>query len=154
MIAGNLHTLPNTGLPPILFDILSRPEHQFSALLAQTDGHYQPEGQSWFYTITRAQTQPISKRHVELHLDYLDIQILLTGEEIIRYPLRNCADATKEEKKPDFFILAAPEAMQSLHLRAGDYVIFFAGEAHQALCQTTESAEIRKAVFKIPMALL
>ncbi|MEI2266342.1 YhcH/YjgK/YiaL family protein [Erwinia sp. CGal63] len=154
MITGNLATLKMATLPPALAALLSRPEHSFAALLAHDDGKIQPQEAGWFCNIGVANTAPEETRHTEFHRRYLDIQILLEGEEIIHF---SCADARQqqaEERKPDLFIVAQPQLPHSLHLRPGDFAIFYPGEAHQALCAVGEPATIRKAVFKIPLEAL
>lgn len=154
MITGNLATLPMATLPPALFALLSKPEYSFAALCAHDDGKIQPESAGWFCTIGPAQTALRETRHTEFHRQYLDIQVLLEGEEIIYF---SCADARQqqaEERKPDLFILAHPQLPHSVHLRPGDFAVFYPGEAHQALCDVGEPAKVRKAVFKIPLTML
>lgn len=154
MIVGNLATLPMAMLPPVLHKLLSRPECSLTALQMQDDGKIQPEGAGWFCTLGPAQTALRETRHTEFHRQYLDIQLLLEGEEIIHF---SCADARQqqaEERKPDLFILTNPTLPHLVHLRPGDFAIFSPGEAHQALCAAGEPAKVRKAVFKIPLAML
>lgn len=154
MITGTLKTLSLATLPRSLWLLLSRAEYSLEALQARSDGKIQPEGASWFCTIAMAQTALQATRHTEFHRQYLDIQIVLEGEEIIWF---SCADARQheaEERKPDLFIVKKPQLTQSLHLRTGDFVTFSPGEAHQALCAVTEPTLIRKAVFKIPLSML
>ncbi|EXU75655.1 YhcH/YjgK/YiaL family protein [Erwinia mallotivora] len=154
MITGNLKRLPLATLPPFLHALLARPEHSLAALQAQDDGRFQPEGEGWFYTISMAQTAAAATRHTEFHRQYLDIQIVLDGSETINF---SCADARQqqaEEKKPDLFIVAQPQLPHSLRLTVGDFVTFYPGEAHQALCASGQPAPVRKAVFKIPLPLL
>ncbi|RRZ92225.1 YhcH/YjgK/YiaL family protein [Erwinia sp. 198] len=154
MITGNLSTLTMATLPPVLAGLLARPEHRLAALQARDDGRIQPEGESWFCTLSPACTAPAETRHTEFHRQYLDIQILLTGEEIVHF---SCADARNqqaEERKPDLFIVDQPQLPHSVRLQPGDFVIFYPGEAHQALCAAGEAAAVRKSVFKIPLAML
>lgn len=154
MITGNLSTLKMATLPPVLAALLARPEHHLAALSAHDDGRIQPEGESWFCTLSPARTAPAATRHTEFHRQYLDIQILLAGEEIVHF---SCADARHqqaEERKPDLFIVDRPWLPHSVRLQPGDFVIFYPGEAHQALCAVGEPAAVRKAVFKIPLAML
>jgi YhcH/YjgK/YiaL family protein len=57
-------------------------------------------------------------------------------------------------RKPDLFI--APDAAHpvSITLHSGDFAVFLPGEPHQALCAVAEPMTVRKAVFKVPRALL
>lgn len=154
MIGGHLNSLQNAGLPKVLAELLARPEHRLQALSEQADGRYQTEGEPWFYTISVADTSPVDARHTELHLQYADIQIMLQGEEVIYYSLRDHSQQPKEEQKPDFFILKNPILPQRIYLQDGDFVVFLPGEPHKALCMPNEPGKVRKAVFKIPRQML
>ena len=154
MITGNLTALKMAMLPPSLAAILSNPQHSLAALQAQQDGKFQSEENGWFCNIGVAQTAPRETRHTEFHRHYLDIQIVLAGEEIIHFSCLDARDQQAEERKPDLFILTQPQLPHSVHLQPGDFVVFSPGEAHQALCAVGEPAAVRKAVFKIPLTML
>ncbi|MDK1704577.1 YhcH/YjgK/YiaL family protein [Serratia rubidaea] len=150
MIVGNLHDLQLPGLPASLQRILNQPAHSLPALLAAADGRL--EGEGWFCHIGAAQTAPSASRHTEYHRQYLDIQVVLEGEEIIHFSPRRSTGGS--EKKPDLFIVPQPELPHRLHLRQGDFAVFYPGEAHQALCAVGSPARVRKAVFKVALHLL
>ncbi|MFD1804082.1 YhcH/YjgK/YiaL family protein [Mixta tenebrionis] len=154
MITGNLNALALAMLPQVLHDLLARPECSLAALQAAPDGRLQPEGASWFCTIGDSETSPAAQRHTEYHRRWLDIQVLLAGEEIIRYDVADVSAAPAEERKPDLFIIAQPTLRQQLHLQPGDFAVFAPGEAHQALCAPDKPARVRKAVFKVPVEML
>ncbi|MGW1443913.1 YhcH/YjgK/YiaL family protein [Serratia rhizosphaerae] len=150
MIAGTLHDLRLPGLPASLYRILNQPAHSLPALMAAADGRL--EGEGWFCHIGVAHTAPPESRHTEYHRQYLDIQVVLEGEEIIRFAPRRAVGGS--EKKPDLFIVPQPELPHRLHLRQGDFAVFYPGEAHQALCAVGQPAPVRKAVFKVAVHLL
>ncbi|BCQ41449.1 hypothetical protein ERHA54_40520 [Erwinia rhapontici] len=154
MIAGNLNHLTLATLPASLFQLLAQPAHSLAALSALPDGRWQPEGAVWFCHIGSQQSAPAVTRHTEFHREYLDIQIVLTGEEVIRYGLTDARPAGGEERKADLYIVADPQLTQQAHLRPGDFVTFAPGEAHQALCAIGQPMMVRKAVFKIPVGML
>ena len=154
MIIGNLSALPLAGLPAPLRAILARPDATLAALRSRDDGRWQPEGESWFCTIGPATTQPRADRHTEYHHQWADIQVILSGEERIYAGMLPTGRADDTERKPDLFITATAPGSVSMTLERGDFAVFLPGEPHQALCAVGESAQIRKAVFKIPAALL
>lgn len=154
MIAGNIHHLTLATLPKPLYDILNHREFGWQRLQSLPDGKYQPDGAEWYCNINDAQTAPTNTRHTEFHKQYLDIQLILRGEEIIRYHLNDARAEKAPEKKPDLYILENPVLTNQVHLREGDFATFYPGEAHQALCMVNEPATVRKAVFKVPVALL
>lgn len=154
MICGNLLSLETAGLPKAFKDILSHPECLLESLIQSDDGKMQLSGEDWFVNIGPAQTQEQEVRHTEFHHLYADIQVVLEGEEVINYGVVDCSAEEAVEKKPDLLILANPKLSQSVHLKPGDFAIFMPGEPHQALCMVSEPKQIRKAVFKVPLAIL
>lgn len=154
MITGNLHYLALASLPDTLLSILSRPEFKPENLKHVPDGRIQPDVGGWFCHIGDTQTAARETRHTEFHRDYLDIQIMLDGEEIIFYDCTDVRQQPAKERKPDLFILEQPNLRQHVHLQPGDFAIFAPGEAHQALCTVSSPCTVRKAVVKVPLKIL
>lgn len=154
MIAGNINMLKSATLPPSLYHILSRPEMSLNHLQQLTDGHYQPDREKWFYHISHSNTSPAEERHTEFHRQFLDIQLVLQGQEIIHYSLLNVSEQSAFEKKTDLFILSHVTLTNHIYLSMGDFVTFYPGEPHQALCMVDRPDIVRKAVFKVPISLL
>lgn len=154
MIIGNLNALSLAGLPSALLQLLSRPDCSLTALMAREDGRWQPDNSLWFCTIGDAQTQPEAQRHTEYHREWADIQVMLTGRELIRAGIQSVAQDGDEERKPDLFITDGCQPSVDITLQAGDFALFMPGEPHQALCMVEAPTTVRKAVFKIPRAML
>ncbi|HHA2299765.1 TPA: YhcH/YjgK/YiaL family protein [Enterobacter asburiae] len=154
MIIGHLNALPLAGLPSTLYALLSRPDCTLQALRERDDGCWQPENATWFCQIGPAQTQPRADRHTEYHRQWADIQVVLAGEEHIYAGARPTGKPEDEERKPDLFITSPAEHSVRIRLAAGDFAVFCPGEPHQALCAAEAPLTVRKAVFKIPRAML
>lgn len=154
MIIGNLSDLALAGLPVSLRKILSRPDCSLEALSAREDGCWQPEDSHWFCNIGEAQTQPLAQRHTEYHHQWADIQVMLSGCEVINAGMLAVAHDDDEERKPDLFITQNCELAVTITLHTGDFAIFLPSEPHQALCVVDAPTTVRKAVFKIPHDLL
>ena len=154
MIIGHLNALPLAGLPAALYALLSRPDCTLKALCERDDGRWQPENAPWFCHIGPAQTQPRAERHTEYHHQWADIQIVLAGEEHIYAGALPAGRPEDEERKPDLFIAPSAEHSVRIRLADGDFVVFYPGEPHQALCAVEAPMMVRKAVFKVPRAML
>lgn len=152
MIHGNINNLELATLPPVLKSIVSEFCTDFEKVCAMADGKY--EFDNWFVTISSVMTDLAANRHTEFHREFMDIQLILSGYEIIEYDTLNLANAPSFEKKPDLFILEKPQLRNRVILAKGEFMTFYPGEAHQALCAVGEPALVKKAVFKIPMSLL
>lgn len=152
MIAGSLNHLQPGLMPDWLRNILHSNTFTLANLASVADGRYQKPGADWFYTISSPTTAYVADRHTEYHRQYIDVQLLLEGEEIINYGIQNVTGDAATETKPDLYILEHPELSHAVHLHPGEFAVFTPGEAHQALCAPVQPATIRKAVIKIPVA--
>ncbi|WP_421211976.1 YhcH/YjgK/YiaL family protein [Aeromonas enteropelogenes] len=154
MIIGHLNALPLAGLPSPLRQILSRSDCSLQALSALDDGCWQPDNCRWFCNVGSSKTQIQAQRHTEYHHQWVDIQVVLSGCELIYAGMRSVEQDSDEERKPDLFITNYSNHEVAITLRAGDFACFFPGEPHQALCSIGAPMVIRKAVFKVPRDLL
>lgn len=148
MITGDIHQPEAAGLPQAIADALTqalaaRPEHKET-------GQYPLQGDTLFMNVMQFATQLPQEKRAELHRDYLDIQVLLEGEEQIRYGLRGSArecDAWNEAG--DYQLCDAIDGEQTLTLRPGMFAVFMPGEPHKPGCHVSEEHTIRKVVIKL-----
>ncbi|MRS15384.1 YhcH/YjgK/YiaL family protein [Enterobacteriaceae bacterium RIT691] len=147
MIAGNIHHLQG-WLPQALRDAI---EHIKSHVTDATPlGKHDIDGNRLFYLISEDTTEPFAERRAEFHAKYLDIQIILKGQEGMTF-------STQPAGKPDTDWLAdkdiafLPEGVQekTVLLSEGDFVVFYPGEVHKPLCAVGTPAKVRKAVVKM-----
>lgn len=78
MIVGNIHHL-QSGLPASLREAI---EHVKAHVTDATPlGKHDIDGNNLFYLISEDTTEPMADRRAEYHARYLDIQIVLKGQE-------------------------------------------------------------------------
>ncbi|MGU3415682.1 YhcH/YjgK/YiaL family protein [Enterobacteriaceae bacterium C34A] len=147
MIAGNIHHLYD-WLPLELREAI---EHVKAHVTDATPlGKHDIDGNRLFYLISEDSTEPFADRRAEYHAKYLDIQIILKGQEGMTF-------STLPAGKPDTDWLAdkdiafLPEGVQekTVVLSEGDFVVFYPGEVHKPLCAVGKPAKVRKAVVKM-----
>lgn len=147
MIAGNIHHL-HSWLPQELRDAI---EHVKAHVTDTTPlGKHDIDGNRLFYLISEDTTEPLAARRAEYHARYLDIQIILKGQEGMTF-------STQPAGQPDTDWLAdkdiafLPEGVQekTVILSEGDFVVFYPGEVHKPLCAVGTPAKVRKAVVKL-----
>ena len=87
---------------------------------------------------------------VEYHRDYIDIQLLLLGEEKIIYtPINGLEEAIPYDAEKDYGMDRMAEGKGTvLDMNVGNFVIFFPGEGHEP-CVGDPDSEVIKAVVKI-----
>ncbi|WP_330985407.1 MULTISPECIES: YhcH/YjgK/YiaL family protein [Enterobacterales] len=147
MITGNIHHL-QSWLPQALRQAI---EHIKAHVTEATPlGKHDIDGNRLFYLISEDTTEPFADRRAEYHAKYLDIQIVLKGQEGMTF-------STQPAGKPDTDWLAdkdiafLPEGVQekTVILSEGDFVVFYPGEVHKPLCAVGTPAKVRKAVVKM-----
>lgn len=150
MIVGNIHHLPS-WLPTELRQAI---EYVKTNVTEQTEkGRHDIDGNRLFYLISEDMTEPFDKRRAEFHARYLDIQIVLKGQEGMTFsvlPARTPETDWLADK--DIAFLAEGEQEKTVILSEGDFVVFYPGEVHKPLCAVGAPAQVRKAVVKLLVA--
>ena len=149
MIIGNVNQLDMAMLPQPLLQLLNKEEFSHENLLNKEDGKYDVIEGALFYIIASPVTDSEEKLKSEFHNEFLDIQLLLSGQEVIATSASIPAPHAYQEVKPDLIFVEDDEIMTRVVLQAGDFAIFYPGEVHRPTCQLDAPAQIKKAIFKI-----
>jgi len=112
-------------------------------------GRYEFEG--GYLLIQEGTTKPMSDGTFEVHRHYIDVQVLLEGEEEISW----------EKKEALTTVLAYDESTDKERLTGEDTHIMritegmvwcaFPDDGHKAVCHTDKVHQYRKAVIKLPV---
>ncbi|MBP2638093.1 MAG: tabA [Firmicutes bacterium] len=125
-------------------------------LAALAKGKYEIEGKDIYVAINEYETQPREVRRAEAHVDYIDIQYMISGEELIAYSLlakENEVLADELEAKDAIFYKTVQDETD-LVMTKGMYAIFFPWDVHRPNCVLNEAVNVKKAVVKIKVSLL
>lgn len=149
MIVGNIHHL-QSGLPASLREAI---EHVKAHVTDATPlGKHDIDGNNLFYLISEDTTEPMADRRAEYHARYLDIQIVLKGQEGMTFsvllPARRISTGWRRKTSLSW----RRGAGKTVILSEGDFVVFYPGEVHKPLCAVGTPAKVRKAVVKMLMA--
>ncbi|WP_407578926.1 N-acetylneuraminate anomerase [Citrobacter koseri] len=153
MLMGEIQSLPSAGLHPVLLDALTlalaaRPQEK-------TPGRYELQGDDVFMNVMQFATQSPQEKKAELHVQYVDIQLLLTGEERILFGVVGSACECEElHGEEDYQLCRRIHEQQSITLTSGMFSVFMPGEPHKPGCMAGEPGEIKKAVVKVRASLL
>lgn len=114
------------------------------------DGRYDIEGDDLFGLVMSYDPSPAEERRFEAHKNYIDVQVMLKGEEMIGVSLANnlsLIEAYSAEKDVMFF--DTPEVFSTLVMEPGYFAVFFPHDIHRPNCQLRESQKNRKVVVKL-----
>lgn len=116
-------------------------------------GKYEVPGTEIKMNIDNYNTKSEDKGMWESHLKYLDVQIMLEGQEYIA--VNNIHNLEEEERhvENDFLKHKGLELFRVL-LKAGDVLVFYPEDVHMPGLQVEKSENVKKVVFKIDVNLL
>lgn len=104
------------------------------------------EGEFLYVTRFDYETLPLAETFFEAHRKYLDVHLLLRGEE--RVDISHPDTLSLFEHKDDFYAYRG-EAEQTLVLTPGSFLVVFPGDAHRIKVQAKGPSNVSKVVFKL-----
>lgn len=128
------------------FAFLTRPD-----LSAVPLGRTEIDGTALFALVQEYETKPIQAGKLEAHKKYIDIQLVLQGEEFMGYaPLGSQPVATPFDAEKDIGFFDG-EAWFTL-LSKGMFAIFFPQDAHLPGRHTDKPKLVKKIVLKVAVS--
>lgn len=117
-------------------------------LLSFEKGRYEIDGDYLFVNIVEYTTTQAESCFWEAHKKYLDIHLMLRGQEQIDLNfIQNMS--VKEYVEDSDFLSMDGEKNSSVVLKAGDYLICYPGDGHRTAVAVKDIETIKKAIFKI-----
>jgi len=156
MILGNVQHLDLVPYLPKKMQMAI--EYVKSNINANTPvGRYEIDGSDIFVLISEGPSRHIDSALPEFHHKYIDIQIVLNGQEGMAVSTLPPHTEVTEDKLADSDIafIKTPTEETVFVMQANDFVIFYPKEVHKPLCAVNgEIATIRKAVIKVALSCL
>jgi len=111
-------------------------------------GKHAIHGDDVFVIINEYETKPQAECFIETHKKYIDIQIMLSGEENMGFAfLKNQEIITPYSNENDCIFYKADINIEKL--RAGEFAIFFPTDLHSPGIMVEKPMNVRKAVVKV-----
>ncbi len=109
-------------------------------------GRYEIDGDKVYAMIQEYETHE-NIGQFEAHRDYIDIQYIASGREVMEYAaLADCTETVAYTKDIAFYTAKAKVKMT---FDAGDFGIFFSHDAHNPGVWEDKAAPVRKIVIKV-----
>ena len=116
------------------------------------DNTYEISGKNLFYILTSYKTaDSISEKYAELHRKYIDIQILLYGEEKFGYCDASSVKKVYKEydEEKDIELFSTVENEDFFLLKPSMFAVFFPEDVHRPGLSAGVSRSVRKVIFKL-----
>ncbi len=119
-------------------------ETDFSAL---EPGKYTVDGDELYFMVQNYQSRPENET-AEAHRKYIDIQYMVSGEELIG--IGGLSDMTEEvEANPEKDYWLYHGSMTKIRLNEGYFVVMFPQDAHAPGIAVNEPSPVKKIVVKV-----
>ncbi|OCG50265.1 hypothetical protein A9G35_10270 [Gilliamella sp. Choc5-1] len=120
-------------------------------------GRYDIDGDKMFFMVSDSRSRYIDEANPEYHEKYIDVQIVLEGQEGMAVctlpPYTKVLDDKLTES--DIAFIKTPKEETMLTLQPNDFIVFLPNEVHKPLCAIDNKIEtVRKVVVKIALDYL
>ena len=109
-------------------------------------GKHQLKGDEVFYNLQEYETKPVQK--LEAHKKYIDIQVVIKGEEYMGYTdINNTSVSEIYNEEKDVMFLNGE--VSKLKADSSVFLIFYPEDAHMPALDVDTVKKVKKAIFKI-----
>jgi YhcH/YjgK/YiaL family protein len=113
-------------------------------------GKHEIQGDAVFALAMKAPSKSPEEAKFESHRDCIDIQYLLSGEEMIGVtPTGQLQGGTAYDAAKDLVFYATPDRYHELAIPPGHFAVFFPWEGHMPMCHSGGTHELHKVVVKV-----
>ena len=114
-----------------------------------TDGRYDVAGDDAYIMVSTYETKPVNEeRRFETHRDYIDVQLLLEGRELVGFAKKEDLAVT-DEYRPDYELYGMVDEFDRVILGKGKFVVIYPNEPHAPGLAAGEPETVRKVVVKV-----
>lgn len=145
--AKNADALAYRGIHPNLDLALEHITPEFLASLRDNQ-RVELKGDLVYCTRFTYETIPQEESFFEAHRRYLDIHIMVEGEERVDMNRPEDLKLTDAQEENDFYAYQG-ESWHSTVLKPGEFLVVFPGDAHRIKVQVDGPKTVSKAVFKV-----
>ncbi len=111
------------------------------------------EGDDVYVLVSEAETRPPAQVRFEAHRRYIDVQLVVRGQEAIGVaPVAALVTSEPYDETNDIEFFAPPRESTTLALRAGEFAVFAPGDGHRPGLHLDGPHVTRKAVVKVSAA--
>lgn len=115
-------------------------------------GRYDVPGTGAYILVQHLTTEPAEQRRFESHQRYMDIQIVLSGSEIMQWAeLSALAPSGDYSPEKDVRLYQNPDSCADIRVEAGQFALFLPEDGHKPLCADGQPGAVSKIVVKVPV---
>jgi YhcH/YjgK/YiaL family protein len=115
------------------------------------DGRHVIDGDALYVNVMTYESKEAERSCFEAHKNYIDIQVIIEGEEIIGFESNDKLTVTKGyDAEGDYMLYSLNDKYDSIRVGSGEFAIIFPEEPHApGIAADGKPARVRKAVVKV-----
>lgn len=120
------------------------------------DGKVEIDGDNMYAMISEYETKAKADCKPEAHVNYVDIQYIVSGKESMGYGPLSDKNPVMEDRlaEKDIIFYKSVEDESDIVFSTGMYAIFYPSDVHRPKCAAGQSSTVRKVVMKIKASTL
>ncbi|QLB13681.1 YhcH/YjgK/YiaL family protein [Bisgaardia hudsonensis] len=110
-----------------------------------------------YMNVMEPETAASESKQAELHRQYIDVQVLISGQEWIEYAVNtpDLSQYTPYDEKDDYQLIPDIPNKSTIKLTPNMFAIFFPYEPHKPCCNVDgKVVNLKKLVVKVPVELI
>lgn len=116
-------------------------------LKALENGKYPLDGDNLIANVMAYECKNATDAKIESHKNYIDIQYLVSGEEMMGYALLDGQEVVEDNEAKDCIFYQAPVSM--VRVKSGMFAIFMPQDLHQPNVVSEPGTKNKKVVVKV-----
>lgn len=113
-------------------------------------GKYEIDGENVFALVQEYITEIDENKKYETHEKYIDIQVIIEGQEIMGYAQADALFVCEDKRiENDVIFYNSTLKGNNIKFYEGDYAIFFTEDAHRPGCALGECSRVKKVLVKV-----
>ena len=110
-------------------------------------GRHDIDGDNLFVNVSELELRPLDAAHLEAHNRYIDVQVVIEGEEIFGWSERKECTTPEGEFDPERDIIFYGDVPQTFYtVREGQFTILYPEDAHAPMLG---NGNVKKLIFKV-----
>lgn len=111
-------------------------------------GKYAIAGEEVFALVSEYETVPENEKFLEGHRKYIDLQCVISGEELIGYASLGSQEVVSEYNEEKDYLLTKGEAF-FIGMEEGRFAVFYPGDLHKPGVMKSKKEFVKKVVIKV-----
>lgn len=147
MIFGNIADVGKMDLPGTVKLCLKY--YAENDLIARKPGSYVIDGKKIFVNVAEYETELAAERFWEAHREYIDLHVLMEGQERIDVSFTQNMQEKSYDAAKDMLVLEGQAQAGVNMLHAGDFLVCYPQDAHRTAVHVDLKSKVKKCIFKI-----